>query len=66
MCYNERSHLFELSINRGISLSHFDKVFKHCRLRSIKYGGDFWITQSVLPTFKRNSHIIRQIKAVND
>lgn len=26
-----------------------------------KIDGDFGITQSVLPTFERNSHIIRQI-----
>jgi len=55
-----------LSINCGISLAHFDEVFKHCRLRSFKYGGDFGITQSVLPTFERNPHIVRQIEAVND
>lgn len=55
-----------LSINRDMSLSHFDKVLKHGGLRSFKYGGDFGITQSVLPTFERNSHIVRQIKALND
>ena len=55
-----------LSINRDMSLSHFDEVFKHGGLRSLKYGGNFGITQSVLPTFERNSHIVRQIKALND
>ena len=50
-----------LSINRSIFLSNFDKVFKHGRLRSLKYGGNFGITQPVLPTFERNSHIVRQI-----
>ena len=35
-------------------------------LRSLKYGGDFGITQSVLPAFERNSHVVRQIEAVND
>ena len=49
-----------------ISLPHFDEVFKHGGLRSIKHGGDFGITQSVLPAFERNSHIVRQIEAVND
>ena len=57
---------FCLAINHCISLSHFDEVLKHGRLRSFKYGGDFGITQSVLPTFERNSHIVRQIEAVND
>lgn len=33
-----------LSINRDMSLSHFDKVLKHGGLRSFKYGGDFGIT----------------------
>ena len=61
-----KSHFFVLSINYHISLSHFDEVFKHGRLRSVKYGGDFGITQSVLPAFERNSHIFRQIEAVND
>ena len=56
----------ESSINRDISLAHFDEVFKHCGLRSVKYGGDFGITQSVLSAFERNSHIVGQIKAVND
>ena len=55
-----------LSINYNISLSHFDKVFKHGGLRSFKYGGDFGITQSVLPTFERDSHVVGQIKALND
>lgn len=55
-----------LSINRYISLSLFDEVFKHGGLRSVKYSGDFGITQSVLPTFERNSHIVRQIETVND
>ena len=50
-----------LSINRDISLLHFDEVFKYGGLRSFKYGGDFEITQPVLPTFERNSHIVRQI-----
>ena len=47
-------------------MSHFDKVFIHSGLRSFEYGGDFGITQSVLPTLERNSHIVRKIKAVND
>lgn len=55
-----------LSINRDMSLSHFDKVFEHGGLRSFKYGGDFRITQSVLPTFERNSHVVSQIEAAND
>lgn len=55
-----------LSINRDVSLSQFDEILKHGGLRSLKYGGDFGITQSVLPIFERNSHIVRQIKAVND
>ena len=55
-----------LFCNCGISLSHFDEILKHGGLRSFKYGGDFGITQSVLPTFERNSHIVRQIKALNN
>ncbi len=47
-------------------MSHFNEVFKHGGLRSFKYGSDFGITQSVLPTFERNSHIVSQIEAVND
>lgn len=45
----------------GISLSHFDEILKHGGLRSFKYGGDFGITQTVLPTFERNAHIVGQI-----
>lgn len=48
-------------INCGISLAHFDEVFKHCRLRSFEYSGDFGITQPTLPAFERNSHIVSQI-----
>ena len=48
-----------LYINCGISLSHFNEVFKHGGLRSFKYGSDFGITQAVLPAFERNSHIVR-------
>ncbi len=55
-----------LSINRDVSFSHFDEILKHGGLRSIKYGSNFGITQSVLPTFECNSHIVRQIEAVND
>lgn len=55
-----------LSINRYISLSHFDEILKHGGLRSLKYGGNFGITQSVLSAFERNSHIVRQIEAGND
>lgn len=52
---------FCLSINCGISLSHFNEVFEHGGLRSFEYGGNFGITQPVLPTFERNSHVVRQI-----
>ena len=55
-----------LAVYGDVALAHFDKVSKHCRLRSLKCGGDFWITQSVLPTFESKSHIVRQIEAVND
>ena len=48
-----------LPIKCSISLAHFDEVLKHGGLRSFKYGGDFGITQSVLPTFERNSHVVR-------
>ena len=58
--------MLALSINHGISLAHFDEVLKHGGLRSFKYVGDFGITQSVLSAFERNSHIVGQIKAVND
>ena len=56
----------ESSVNRDISLTHFDEVFKHGGLRSVKNSGNFGITQTVLPAFERNSHIVGQIKAVND
>ena len=62
----EKICLEVLSINCDVSLSHFDEVFKHGRLRSFKYGGNFGITQPTLPTFERNSHVVRQIEAVND
>lgn len=52
-------YVLALSINHGISLAHFDEVLKHSGLRSFKYGGNFGITQSVLPAFERNSHIVR-------
>lgn len=55
-----------LAVYGDVALSHFDEVLKHGGLRSFEYGGDFGITQSVLPTFERNSHIVRQIEAVND
>ena len=50
---------FSMKDEDVISLPHFDEVFKHGGLRALKYGGDFGITQSVLPAFERNSHIIR-------
>lgn len=53
--------MLALSINHGISLSHFNEVFKHGGLRSFKYGGDFGITQPVLSTFERNAHIVGKI-----
>lgn len=55
-----------LAIYGYVALAHFDEVLKHGGLCSFKYGGDFGITQSVLPAFERNSHIVGQIKAVND
>lgn len=58
--------ILELAVYGDVALAHFDKVFKHGGLRSFKYGGDFGITQSVLSAFERNSHIVGQIKAVND
>ena len=55
-----------LAVYGDVALSHFDEVLKHGGLRSLEYGSNFGITQSVLPTFERNSHIVRQIEALND
>lgn len=58
--------ILELAVYGDVALAHFDEVLKHGGLRSLKYGGDFGITQPVLSTFERNSHIVSQIEVVND
>lgn len=50
-----------LAVYGDVALSHFDEVLKHGGLRSLEYGSNFGITQSVLPTFERNFHVVSQI-----